>query len=80
MYMYVIVYFFILLKKEKQWLCLHVTITNLGSSAKVKEKAIIRNLSKAGGAGASITMDNVMWRGQILEPTLHCKMNICERQ
>lgn len=61
--------FFLPLKKEKQqWLCLHVAITNPGSSAKVKEKAMIRNLSKAGGAGVSISMDNVMWHGQTLEP------------
>lgn len=58
------------LKKEEQWLCLHVAITNMGSSAKVKEKAMIRNLSKAGGAGVSISTDNVMWHGQILEPVL----------
>lgn len=51
------------------------------SSAKVKEKAMIRNLSKAGEAGTSFSMDNVMWHGQICKPMrlqemLHCRVNL----
>lgn len=49
---------------------LHEALNNPGSGANVKEKAMIRTLSKAGGAGVQISMDNVMWRGQISEPVL----------
>lgn len=70
-------------RRKAATLCLHAAISNPRSSANVKEKAMIRNLSKAGEDGVSISMHNVMWHGQILEPErlqemLNCKLNMRE--
>lgn len=56
--------------KRKKSSLASVAITNAGSGAEVKEKPMIRNVFNAGGARASISVDNSMWHGQSLKPLL----------